>query len=118
MQRMNRNLPNDIDKFFSDRLGNYSEEPANEIWSEIDKKLTEKERNKAAWSWCAIISASAIIVIGFLLPYFLGELSFHQQDSIRRSPIEQIKNSAGNKNYSSYKPTKNVSDNSAITKKV
>ena len=40
---MNRYLPDNIDDFFFGQLKNYSEEPEENIWSEIEKKLSDNK---------------------------------------------------------------------------
>ncbi|MEP6683091.1 MAG: hypothetical protein ABJA35_07520 [Parafilimonas sp.] len=67
---MDRHLPNDIDNFFLEHFKNYAEEPEEDVWSGIEKRLTQAEVKKR-FSIVQIISAACFITIFLLLSFLL-----------------------------------------------
>ncbi len=76
---MKKNLHDDIDDFFSDRLKHYTEEPGESMWPVIDKRLSENVKNKPASSKPAILSVAAVIAVCLLTPFLLVDLHMNNQ---------------------------------------
>jgi hypothetical protein len=112
MQPMDKNLPDNIDKLFVSQLDGYAEEPAKNIWDEIDKKLSEKEKIKTRHARFKILIA-AVILPCLLTPFLLVDSSLHQTHLSGKKLINQdVKNRSlipGNA-IEIFKQTKNKSD--------
>lgn len=78
---MNKYLPDNIDDFFSSRLKNYSEEPDQNIWNEIDKKLSVSKKNGNATSRTSISGSIAIILLCLCIPFFIKDNLMHHNST-------------------------------------
>src|SRR6478609_9400849 len=70
---MNRYLPDNIDDFFSGHLKNYAEEPGENIWSEIDKKLPDNKTIRRLIPAIKIIGTAAMLVFCIGIPFFIKD---------------------------------------------
>src|SRR6478609_6556133 len=70
---MNRYLPDNIDDFFSGHLKNYAEEPGENIWSEIDKKLPDNKTTRRLIPPINIIGTAAILLLCIGIPFFIKD---------------------------------------------
>src|SRR6478735_4674494 len=70
---MNRYLPDNIDDFFSGHLKNYAEEPGENIWSEIDKKLPDNKTTRRLIPAINIIGTAAILLLCIGIPFFIKD---------------------------------------------
>jgi hypothetical protein len=89
MQRMDKHLPDNIDNFFADNLKNYAEAPGKQTWAEIDKRLSEIEKNKKGLPALTILSAAAIIIVYLLLPFLLVNPYLHKQQLLKDQSVSK-----------------------------
>src|SRR4051812_1223516 len=89
MQRMDKHLPDNIDNFFADNLKNYAEAPGKQTWAEIDKRLSEIEKNKKGLPALTILSAAAIIIVYLLFPFLLVNPYLHKQQLLKDQSVSK-----------------------------
>jgi hypothetical protein len=104
MWLMNKDLPNNIDNFFTSHLKDYVEDPGDNIWMAIDEKLSEKEKKNKIFNRNKVLNAAAILVC-VIIPFSLSKLSLPQQSISKKSVNQQINNpnqtkKIAEKNYS------------------
>ena len=107
---MDKHLPDNIDNFFADNLKNYIEEPGKQSWAEIDRRLSEIEKNKKSWPVLTILSAAAIIAVCLLLPFSSLNPYLHKQQSLQTK-------SAGKKFIENNPTNNNTLSNTSVNKK-
>ena len=73
---MNKYLPDNIDEFFVSHLESYSEEPEEDVWNEIDKRLSAEQNNKRSGYRCYCYWYSCNI-IGLLMYSVFNKRQFH-----------------------------------------
>ena len=89
---MNKNLHDDIDDYFRKHLNNYSEEPAYDIWQQIDKRLPLSKTKNRYFSWVRMLAA-AVMIGGLLAPFYLGnDKGFKQLQVSHSSAVIRKKN--------------------------
>ncbi len=74
---MNRYLPNNIDDFFSGNLKNYSEEPGEDVWSEIDKRLSDNKTTRRLKPAIPVIGVAAMILVCLCMPFLIRDNFMH-----------------------------------------
>ncbi len=86
---MDENLPNKVDKLFTDGLQKFKSNPSEEVWNKIAEELDERDRKIAGYSiaWKQYIVITALLMIGLSV---LSRIYFHQkaifnQESVLRS---------------------------------
>ncbi|MBV9963088.1 MAG: outer membrane beta-barrel protein [Parafilimonas sp.] len=105
---MDKNLPDNIDKFFLDNLQDFGEEPINDIWTEIDKRLPEQQQKEKSFAWKMLGLSTAAVLIGLLLPFILNDVFLH--------PKKYNEKYVGNKtDHLIVKPDKSVSNHDHLT---
>ncbi len=70
---MNKYLPDNIDDFFSDHLKDYSEEPEENIWSEIDKRLSDNRNTKRVRPAVPFIGIAVTLLFCLGIPFFIKD---------------------------------------------
>jgi hypothetical protein len=97
---MDKHLPDNIDNFFTDNLKNYAEEPGNQSWTEIDKRLSEIKKNKKGLPALKTLSAVAIIAVCIFLPFLVMNPYLHKlQSSETKSAGKKFVEPATTNNY-------------------
>src|SRR6478609_7379325 len=81
---MDKYLPDNIDDFFASNLGKLSEEPDDNVWDEIDKRLSRDKNNKHLKSSIQVIGETAIFLFCICMPYFISD-SFMNDDAITKN---------------------------------
>jgi hypothetical protein len=86
---MNKNLLHKTDKFFLDRLEDHAEEPSEHVWTAIEKRLSEKEKNKPAVGGYTFFSIAALIMICLSVPFLLADSTFTQHYYAKKEAVKQ-----------------------------
>jgi hypothetical protein len=81
---MNKYLPDNIDDFFSGQLKNYSEEPGENVWNEIDRRLPGNKNNKRLNPAVHVLSTAAILLFCLGIPFFIKD-NFMKNDTTLES---------------------------------
>jgi hypothetical protein len=89
---MNKYLSDNIDDFFSSRLKNYSEEPDQNIWNEIDKNLSVSKKNGSAIFRTSISGSIAIILFCLCTPFFIKDNLMHHNGTAQNKTHKHTSN--------------------------
>jgi hypothetical protein len=68
---MNKNLLHKTDKFFLNSLKDHVEEPSEHVWEAIEKRLSQKEKNKPAVAHLAVLSIATLLMLCLSVPFLL-----------------------------------------------
>ena len=108
---MNKHLPNKTDDFFLQQLKDYGEEPSKNIWSAIDKRLTEQENAKPLkFTLITLLKAAALMLL-LLTPLLLIDSSMKQKEITKQTMNNNVHRQIKVDNYA---PGINYTSNSNI----
>ena len=89
---MNRYLPDNIDEFFSGQLKNYSEEPGESVWNEIDKRLSADQGNKRLTPSVVIMRAAVMLLVYLSIPFLIKDNFIHHNILTQNKIISHLSN--------------------------
>ena len=89
---MNKYLPDNIDDFFSGQLKNYSEEPEENVWSEIDKRLSENKTTRRLKPAIPVIGIAAMILVCLCMPFLIRDNFMHDNSTAQNKTNNHILN--------------------------
>ncbi len=89
---MDENLPNKVDKQFTDELQKFKSNPSEEVWDKIAEELDEHDRKIAGYSiaWKQYIVVTALLMIGLSV---LSRIYFHQKAIFNHESVLRNKSS-------------------------